>query len=340
MIKRFTLPRGPGLSKIWPALRLAAVAVILVLAPTIALSPASPQEGGPKVAALFTQVVSQGNWDPGGYAAFSAMAKKYKLQPSYVENASYEKAPAILRDLASKGVAMIICHSSGYSAAIEEVAPQFPNTQFVLFSYAASTKGLPNYAAWSMDWDQYGYVVGVLAAASSAKHHVAIVAGQPIPSEKRSIEFMTKGAKAVDPGVQVEAVYTGSWTDVAKAKEIALQAIGRGADFLVPAADTADAGTQQAAEENRGLTMGEYIDQSGSYPKSVVSSTLLNFAKAYDEIGQAYVDHKLHSQIVQMSVARRDMTLQKPFKHVSPNVESMVIKVMDEIASGKLDVEK
>ena len=41
-----------------------------------------------------------------------------------------------------------------------------------------------------------------------------------------------------------------------------------------------------------------------------------------------------------MYIARRDMTLQKPFKHVSPNVESMVFKVMDGIASGKLDVEK
>ena len=37
---------------------------------------------------------------------------------------------------------MIICHSSGYSAAIEEVAKEFPNTEFVLYSYESSTGGL------------------------------------------------------------------------------------------------------------------------------------------------------------------------------------------------------
>src|SRR6266487_991451 len=171
----------------------AAVVAVAALAISVVAGARTNGAGAkPRVAALFTQSVSQGNWDPAGYAAFKAMASKWGLQPSYIEQATYEKAPAILRDLASKGVQMIITHSSGYAAAIEQVAPKFPKTQFVLYSFAASTKGLKNYSAWSMDWNQYGYVVGVLAASASKTHHIAIIAGEPIPSEQAAISYIQK----------------------------------------------------------------------------------------------------------------------------------------------------
>ena len=125
-----------------------------------------------------------------------------------------------------------------------------------------SSHGLKNYTAWSVDWDQYGYVLGALAAEASKKHHIAIVAAEPIPSAKRAIDFMTKGAKSVDPQITVDAVFTGSFSDVAKAKEITTGLIERGADFVIPSADTADAGVQQAADEEGAMTMGEYVDET------------------------------------------------------------------------------
>ena len=191
-----------------------------------------------------------------------------------------------------------------------------------------------------MDWDQYGYLVGALAASASAKHHIAIIAGEPIPSQKHTIEFITKGAKVVDGGLIIDTVFIGSWTDVAKAKEIALQAIERGADFVIPLADTADAGTQQAAEESGAMTMGEYVDQSASYPNSIVSSSLVDFKKAYDQIGQAYKENKLNSDIRQLGLKTQDFTFSKPFKHVKPEVEAKLFQVLDDVTSGKIDVEK
>ncbi|CAN5248554.1 BMP family ABC transporter substrate-binding protein [soil metagenome] len=295
-------------------------------------------EDGPKVAALFTQSVSQGNWDPAGYKAFKAMADKYGFSSSYVEQATYEKAPAILRDLAAKGTKLIICHSSGYAAAVEEVAPDFPDTQFVIFSYASDTKGLANYSAWSMDWDQYGYMIGVIAASSSKTGHIAVVGGEPIPSTKRTIEFITKGAKQVNPNIEVTSTYIGSWTDAAKGKEISLQALNSGADFLIPVADTAGAGVQQAAEENGALTLGEYIDQSPDYPKSIVTSTVVDMDGAYDEIGKGFSDGTLKGQIVQMNIGEGDLTFVEPFEHVDPAVQEKVDGILEQIKSGELDV--
>ncbi|WP_158811732.1 BMP family protein [Beijerinckia sp. L45] len=294
----------------------------------------------PEVAGLFTGSVTQGSWDVGGYQAFEKMAKKYNFKPSHVEGASYEKAPALLRQLASRGVKMIICHSSGYAAAIQEVAPDFPNTQFVLYSYADSSHGLKNYTAWSVNWDEYGYVVGALGAGASKTHHIAIVAAEPIPSAKRSIEFMIKGAKSVDPKIQVDTVFTGSFTDVAKAKEITTGLIARGADFVIPSADAADAGIQQAADQETAMTMGEYTDEGAKFPNAIVSSTMLNYTMAYDQIGKMFTDHTLGDKVVPLDLAGKAWTLSTPFKHVDKAVETKTLAVIDAIATKKIDVEK
>ncbi|WP_206110911.1 BMP family protein [Rhizobium daejeonense] len=288
-----------------------------------------------EVAALFTGAVTQGNWDPPGYAAFDKMVKKYGFKSSYIEHATYEKAPALLRQLASRGVKMIICHSSGYSAAIQEVAKEFPDVQFVLYSYAASTGGLKNYTAWSVNWDEYGFVQGAIAAAASKNKHIAIISGEEIPSAKRTHEYTLRGAKALVPDIKMDAVFTGSFTDVAKAKEVATGVILRGADVLLPSSDLADAGIQQAADEEGAHTIGAYMDQSASYPNAIITSTVLNFDKAYDQMGQLMTDGKLDGTIYQMDLANDGWTLTKPFKHVDAKVETDVFALMDKLAKGE-----
>ena len=297
-------------------------------------------ESKPRVAALFTQTVTQGSWDMAGYGAFKAMATKQGFTPSYLEHTTYESAPSVLRQLASAGVKLIIAHSSGYSAAIKEVAPSFPDTQFVLYSYEGSTANLPNYSAWSVDWDEYGFVLGVLAATASKTGHIAVISGEPIPSAERTVQFIKKGAAYVNPKVQVDSAYVGSFTDVARAKEIATGTIARGADFVIPAADTADAGIQQAADEEGVLTIGSYTDQSKSFPNSVMTSTVMNFDKSYADIGKHFADHQLGNRIVTENLATDGWTLKKPFVHVGQDVQDKVFKVIDDLKAGKIKIEE
>ena len=306
----------------------------------ITLSTLAQAADAPRVAALFTQAVTQGTWDSAGYAGFNAMAEKQNLAPSYLEHTSYEAAPAALRQLASSGVKLIIAHSSGYSAAIKEVAPAYPGTQFVLYSYEGSTANLPNYSAWSVDWDEYGFALGVLAAAASKAGHIAVIGGEPIPSSERTLKFIKKGAAYVNPKVQVDTAYVGSFVDVAKAREIATGVIARGADFVIPAADTADAGIQQAAEEEGVLTIGSYADQSKAYPDAVMTSTLMNFKKSYTDIGQSYAAGKLGNRIVHENLASDGWALATPFAHVDKSVEDKALQVLADLKAGKIKLEE
>ncbi|MRT43479.1 BMP family ABC transporter substrate-binding protein [Enterobacteriaceae bacterium RIT702] len=300
---------------------------------------AQADDSKPRVAALFTQTVTQGSWDMAGYAAFKSMATKEGFTPSYLEHTTYEAAPSVLRQLASDSVKLIIAHSSGYSAAIKEVAPSFPNTQFVLYSYEGSTNNQPNYSAWSVDWDEYGFVLGALAASASKTGHIAVISGEPIPSAERTVQFIKKGAAYVNPKVVVDSAYVGSFTDVARAKEIATGAIARGTDFVIPSADTADAGIQQAADEEGVLTIGSYTDQAKSFPNSIMTSTVMNFDKSYADIGKHYADHQLGNRIITENLKTNGWTLSTPFAHVDKAVQDKVFKVMDDIKSGKVRIE-
>lgn len=317
--------------------------MMLVFAVSSAISygpVAHADDSKPRVAALFTQTVSQGSWDMAGYSAFKSMATKDGFAPSYLENTTYESAPAVLRQLASDGVKLVIAHSSGYSAAIKEVAPAFPGTQFVLYSYESTTANLPNYSAWSVDWDEYGFVLGVLAASASKSGHIAVISGEPIPSAERTVQFIKKGAAYVNPKIQVDSAYVGSFTDVARAKEIATGTIARGADFIIPAADTADAGIQQAADDEGVLTIGSYTDQSKSFPNAIMTSTVMNFDKSYADIGKHFADHQLGNRIITENLATNGWSLKTPFAHVGKDVETKVFKVIDDLKAGKIKIEE
>lgn len=293
--------------------------------------------GQPKVAALFTQFVDQGNWDVTGYQAYEDMCSTYDFDCDYVEEASYERAPALLRQYAQDGYAMVITHSSGYAAAIQEVAPEFPDTQFVLFSYATDTGGLENFSAWSVDWDQAGYLQGVIAGLSSKTGNVSIVGGEQIPSTERAMALAEKGAQSVNTQAKVSRVWTGTFVDVAKAKQVAAQAIDGGADFVIPMADLAGQGVHQAAEAAGALSLGEYMDENSKYPKAIVTSITVDMAGAYDQIGAAYTNGELEGQIVQMNAESGAFDF-APFHNVDAEVETAARKVLDGLSDGSMQV--
>lgn len=295
-------------------------------------------EGAPRVVGLFTQTVTQGTWDSAGYAGFKAMAESQGFDSSYLEHTSYESAPSVLRKLGSEEVPLVIAHSSGYSAAIKEVAPSYPNTQFVLYSYEGSTSDLDNYSAWSVDWDEYGFVLGALAAHASKSGHIGVIGGEPIPSIERTVTFIKKGAAYVNPKVRVDTAYVGSFVDVARAKEVTIGVIARGADFVIPSADTADAGIQQAANEEGVLTIGSYADQSKTYANAVTTSTVMNFNKSYGEIGEHYAAGTLGNRIVTENLASNGWTLATPFAHVPGDVQDKVFQLITDLKAGKINL--
>jgi basic membrane protein A and related proteins len=311
-------------------------ALLVALASSCAFSlPAAAADV--KASALFTQKVSEGNWDPPGYAGFDAAAKKHGWKSNYAEEATYDKAPEILADFASRGSNLVIAHSSGYASAVLDAAPNFPKTTFSVVSALASTKGLPNVNGWAFKWQEVGYLAGVTAGLSTKSNKVGVVCADVIPAFTQAIAGFMEGVKHVNPNAKVIVSWVGSFTDAAKAKQLTLAQISQGVDLVVAWADTAGLGVTEAIKQEKIATIGMYSDEEAMAPDQMLTSVMLNFPKVYAQIGDLYAAGKLEPKVYTLT-AKDDYIRLAAFHHLTPEVETKINAVMTDIKDGKITI--
>jgi basic membrane protein A and related proteins len=289
------------------------------------------------VAGLFYAKVTEGNWDPAGYQAFTAMVKKEGFKSSYAEEATYDKAPEILSDFAARGTDLIIAHSSGYASAVLDIAPKFPKTTFSVVSALASTNGLKNVNGWSFKWQELGFLAGSVAGLATKTDKVGVIAGDVIPAFTQAIAGYIEGVKYVNPKATVTVSWVGSFTDAAKAKQLTLAQISQGVDIVVPWADTAGLGVVEAARQEHIRTFGMYTDEKATAPDVIMTSPLLNFDKVYAELGSLYMSGKLEPKVYTLTVKDGYIGLAK-LDLVPPEVVTKVNEIFDGIKTGKIKV--
>jgi basic membrane protein A and related proteins len=299
----------------------------------------SAQESAGKVAFIGVAPVTQGNWDPAGYKAFTAAAEKYNFEPSNQESVAYDAAAPVIRRLAREND-MVIAHSSGYEAAVLEVAPEFPDVWFVVFSDLSSTGGNDNVAGWAVNWNEYGYLAaaaGCLGAKDQDGDTIGHVNSQPIPAFTRYAAGEKQAAE--EQGCQWVTRWTNSFEDVAKAKQAALSMINDGAQVITSSADTADEGSREGAVEGDALYVGNYVPETELAPDNTITSVMINFDQSYDEMGKLFADDALKAKVYDVDVKGGGLTYEEPFSNVPDQVQTQSLEVLEQIKNGEIKVD-
>ena len=133
--------------------------------------------------------------------------------------------------------------------------------------------------------DQAGYMAGVLAASLTKTNHIGVVGGLVVvPPVERFVEGYIDGAKATKPDIDVDFVYTTSFTDPPQGSSAAKQMIDSGADVIFAAGGLTGNGALEAACQATGvLAIGVDTDQYETLPsvqKCIVSSATKNIVEA------------------------------------------------------------
>lgn len=294
---------------------------------------------GKKVAMIGVAPVNQGNWDPAGYQAFTKMAEKYGFDASNQESVGYDQAASVLRRLARTND-LIIAHSGGYEGAVLEVAPEFPDTKFVVFADLASTKGNENVAGWVIDANQTGYLAGTvacLAAQERGANTVGYVNSVPIPSFTKYPASVRDSAEEL--GCDFTIRWTNSFSDVAKAKQAALSMIDDGAEVLISSADTADAGSREGVVEADKLFVALFVPgEIDLAPEHTVTAVAFDFDGAYDQIGKLFAAGDLEAKRYPVSVTNGMVSYVTPFRNVNKEIEQKALAVQEQIKTGELEV--
>jgi ABC-type multidrug transport system ATPase subunit len=184
--------------------------------------------------------------------------QKLGAETAYVEQVAQADQTEVLSDFARKGYNLVFAHGGQFDAAIEQVAPQFPNTFFIAVNGAVKGE---NIAAVRIDHLQASYLCGIIAASITKSNKIAYIAGQEFEATQQELRGLELGAKSVKPNIQITPTFTGDWNDVAKGKEATLALISSGADVIYQWLDNASATVLQTASDQGVYAFGNTKDQ-------------------------------------------------------------------------------
>jgi len=317
--------------KISPPLRCFASLATLSLA--FALIGASAAQAEEKAAILLPGSANDQSWNALGYSILKSL-EPHGFKTAYSENVADADEAEALRDYASQGYNIVMGHSGRFVSAMEQVAPDFPKTQFIAVS---GNEGMPP-NVMSIDWNnaQFGCQLGLLAARMSKTHKVGGVYGlQGVPNiTAQAGGFRICAEKA---GAKVTIVYIKDMEDAAEAKEAAFSLIAGGADVITGKLNAAEAGLIEAAKEKNVYATGRGPDQTKIAPKLVLTNIVEDWPAMFGSTADQVKAGKLFGTFVQYGYDTAPVTgatlEYEPGKAFNPVVPAAVVKELDDMAA-------
>jgi basic membrane protein A len=180
-----------------------------------------------------------------------------------------------LRRFAQSGNNPVVMAGFSFAAALEAVAKDFPDTNFVIID---SVVDQPNVRSVIFKEHEGSYLVGKMAAMASKTGKVGFVGGMDIPLIQKFACGYAQGVKSVNADATVYQNMTGTtgaaWNDPVKGGELTKGQIAQGADVVYHAAGGTGRGVLQAAADAGVLGIGVDSNQNGAHPGSVLTSML------------------------------------------------------------------
>ena len=226
--------------------------------------------GAFKVAMLLPGPVDDQGFSQGGHEGLQLVEKELGAEVAF--NASVPENDIVkeklFRQYAEAGFDLIIGHGGNYVMAIERVAEEFPRTKFALITgHSGNNKNL---GALRLDTSELGYLAGVVAAIKTKTNKIAYIGGVAYPSLLERVAGIERGARAIDPAIEVSIEWVDSWSDPARARQIAQAQLEAGADVFLTDNDKGNRGVIREVE-----SAGVYVIGWGSAEREQASNAIL-----------------------------------------------------------------
>jgi simple sugar transport system substrate-binding protein/basic membrane protein A len=318
---------------------LSAASTIFMLSTAVFAGPAHAED---KAAILLPGSANDQSWNALGYAILKSL-EPHGFKTAYTENVADADEAEAVHDYATQGYNIVLGHSGRFVSAMEQVAPDFPKTQFIAVS--GNEGAAPNVMSIDYNNAQFGCQIGLLAARTSKTHKVGGIYGlQGVPNiTAQAGAFRLCATQA---GAQVTILYIKDMEDSAQAKEAALSLIANGADVLTGKLNAAEAGLVQAAKEKNVYVTGRGFDQTAIAPDLVLTNIVENWPSMIGNTADEVKAGKLFGSFVQYGYDTGKTTgaslKYSADKAYGPAVSDAVAKQVDamagDFASGKLKI--
>ena len=250
--------------------------------------PALAQSSGPlKIGFVYVSPIGDADWTTQHNMGRLEMEKALagKVTTSFVEKVTEgADTERVIREMATSGHRLIFATSFGYMNAVEKVSKEFPK---VAFMHATGYKSGPNFGNYNARFYEGRYIAGMVAGRTTKSNVLGYVAAFPIPEVLQGINSFTRGARSVNPKIDVRVIWVNSWYDPGKEREAALTLIAQKADVLTHHTDST--AVVQAAEEKSVFACGYHSDMSKYGPKAHLTATTHHWGAYYTKIAQEVI---------------------------------------------------
>jgi basic membrane protein A len=227
------------------------------------------------------------SFNDSAYAGLQRAKKEFNVETEYLESSSPTDYVDNLTQLADSGYNPVFAVGFLMTDAVNEVAPQYPDTSFALVDSVPS--GDVQNAAGLVFREQEGsYLAGVVAGHMTQESTeytnpddkvVGFLGGQESDLIAKFQAGYEAGVESVCPDCEVVVQYAGSspeaFNDPARGKEISLQQINQGADIIYHAAGATGAGLFEAAREQKVFAIGVDADQAKLFPEAPILTSVV-----------------------------------------------------------------
>ncbi|WP_050525575.1 BMP family lipoprotein [Pseudorhodobacter aquimaris] len=280
------------------------------------------------------------SFNESAYEGAQRWAKETGGSYKELEMQSEAQREQFVRRMAETGANPIVVMSFSNIETLNTVAPDFPDTKFVLIDGVVDQ---PNVRSVMFAEHEGSYLVGMLAAMASKSDTVGFIGGMDIPLIRQFGCGYAQGVKAVTPDATVIANMTGNtgaaWNDPVKGGELAKSQISQGADVIFAAAGGTGMGVLQAAADADILSIGVDSNQNHLHPGKVLTSMLKRVDnavyaafKAGEAVETGHVNMDLAAEGVGYALDENNEAL------ITEEMKAAVDAAAAKIASGELAV--
>ena len=289
-----------------------------------------------KVALVLSGSISDQSFNQNAYEGLAKIEEELGCETAYSENTATADEEKTLRAYGDAGYDVVIGHGGEYSDIIQKVAPDYPNTIFIIHT---GTVFGENYASLKASTHENAYLAGVLAAYMTKSGKIGCTAGFDYPDIVKEMNSFSLGAQSINSALGADPVYLGSFDDVSLGNEAAVALINSGVDFIYENADAAGVGIINGCKDS-----GTYIVANGAGKVDLAPASVI----AYTKVDYGWMDY-LAIQSIQEGTFKCDVHVYGLDTEVidlilvgdgiSDEAKSAVAKAKEDIISGKVTFE-
>lgn len=315
--------------------------VILILILSLAITGCGGQQQADEQKKEAVMIVEIPKGDPFidlAYSGLEQLGKDKGISVKIIEALDKSEHEEQIRAMAELGSNPIYVLWDNLGAAVLEVAPDFPDTKFIIADAYVNTD-LENVKTIVVEPQEASFIAGFVAAKMSKSKQVGFVGSMDTPIINRFRAGFEAGVKYADPNVKVESVYAGNPNDPNKGSEIAKLLIGNGADIIMHAANKTGLGVIKACEEEKVLAIGVDEWQGKINPDVVFWSALKDIAGAIYKAGESVLDGTFEPgmQVYDINTGI-NLYDNRDFEKLSDELQQDVLELVEKLKAGEIKV--